>query len=953
MQMTPESWKQVKVLFESALDLAPAQQADFLRENCPDEALRQEVAKLLDNHEQAEDFLSNPVLNPRIAIPREIPETAPGDEFTSTGSGAGASSAALRLGQALGNYRILSRLGEGGMGQVWLAEQTAPLRRQVALKLIRVGMYDDSVLQRFESERQSLASMNHPSIAKVFDAGTTPDGQPYFAMEYVPGLPITQYCNRKRLTIRERLEIFIQVCEGVQHAHQKAIMHRDLKPANILVAEVDGKATPRIIDFGLAKATAAASPAKDMLTRVGAFMGTPGYMSPEQLDPSLQDIDTRTDVYSLGVVLYELLTGFLPFETKRNQRFADKFRQLQDEDPPRPSTKVQADRKSSHSKAVERGTDPKQLVSLLRGDLDWITMKALEKDRARRYGAPSELALDLGRYLRHEPITARPASTGYQLRKYVRRHRFGVAVAAAMALLLAGFGVMQALQLRRITRERDRANRITDFMVGMFKVSDPSEARGNQITAREIINKASTDIEKGLARDPETQAKMMQVMATTYQNLGLYSRAHELAKFALEVRQKYLGPDNRSTLESTAQLGWILDREGQFADAEKLEREALAREGRSLPPDDPLTLDTMVDLAQIMEDQGNYAEEEKLTREVIRIGTPRLGPDSPQISSAVSHLGNALFFEARYAEAEVEYRHDLELSRRIRGSDDPETLSDIQNLAWVVRLQGRLAEAETLFRQALADYERVLGPMHRDTATAMDGLAGVLSNENRLPEAEKLYRQSLATWVKILGPEHPDTLVSKHNLATLLLKEDHVQEAEKLFRDIVEVEVRTEGPKSLRAVNSKSRLAQALVREGHYAEAESLAREAYEIQARTLGLQHPDTLGSLRELGRALAHMHRYSEAAKLFRDAIERQHDSKQPESLYRIWYCFASVAVAANRFDEALQYLRQAITLGFTGAEHLQSEDDFKPLRRDPRFASLVSEARKRIATSTQKTD
>src|SRR4029077_17703201 len=298
-------------------------------------------------------------------------------------------------------------------------------------------------------------------------------------------------------------------------------------------------------------------------------------------------------------------------------------------------------------------------------------MKALERDRARRYGTPSELAADVKRYLRHEPVMARPASAAYQLRKYVRRHRVAVSVAAALAVLLAGFAVMQAIQLRRTTRERDRANRVTDFMVGMFKVPDPSEARGNQITAREILNKASTDIEKGLARDPGTQAQMMQVMATTFQNLGLYSRAHELAKFALEVRQKSLGPDNRSTLESKAQLGWILDREGQFADAEKLEREALAREGRTLAPDDPLTLETMVDLAQIMEDLGNYAEEEKLTREVIRIGTPRLGSDSPQISSAVSHLGNALFFEARYAEAESEYRHDLDTSSRIRGPDDP------------------------------------------------------------------------------------------------------------------------------------------------------------------------------------------------------------------------------------------------------------------------------------------
>src|SRR5215469_77035 len=532
MEMTPESWKQVKELFESALEQPSAQRPDFLREQCPDDAMRREVEKLLENYAEAGTFLSTPAMNPRVAIPREIPDTHPIGDSSSAGTGSVATSAAVRLGEALGNYRILSRLGEGGMGQVWLAEQTAPLQRRVALKLIRVGMYDDSVLERFESERQSLASMSHPSIAKVFDAGTTPDGQPYFAMEYVPGLPITEYCDKKKLTIRERLDLFVQVCEGVQHAHQKAIMHRDLKPANILVIEVDGKPTPRIIDFGLAKAAGSMSE-KNHLTQAGVFMGTPGYMSPEQANPELQDIDTRTDVYSLGVLLYELLTGFLPSDVQRgDQSLAQKLKRLREQDPPMPSTKVRSDRDRSSAKAEERGTDPRQLVSLLRGDLDWITMKALERDRARRYGTPSELATDIGHYLRHEPVTARPPSAAYQVGKYVRRHRFGVAVAAVMVVLLAGFAVMQAIQLRRTTRERDRANRITDFMVGMFKVSDPSQARGNQITAREILDKASRDIHGGLSTDPEVQAQMMSVMGGVYDTLGLYPQVESLYRDA-------------------------------------------------------------------------------------------------------------------------------------------------------------------------------------------------------------------------------------------------------------------------------------------------------------------------------------------------------------------------------------------------------------------------------------
>ena len=375
---------------------------------------------------------------------------------------------------SIGPYRLIRKLGEGGMGQVWLAEQSAPVKRQVALKIIKAGRYDDSALLRFDVERQALAIMDHPAIAKVFDAGSTPQGQPYFVMEYVPGFPITDYCDRKHLSVQERLALFIKVCEGVQHAHQKAIMHRDLKPSNILVVEVDGRPMPRIIDFGIAKAISQQGEDETLVTRAGGMVGTPGYMSPEQADPTVLDVDTRTDVYSLGVVLYELLTGVLPFDAKQWQTkpFHVMLRQLHEEDPPSPSTRISGD-STSTTAAQHRNTDPRQLASLLRGDLDWITLKALEKDRARRYGTPSELAADINRYLRNEPVVARPASTAYRTKKYIQRHKFGVAAATAMALLLIAFAVMQTIQLRRITRERDRADRVTAFMTGMFKVSNP------------------------------------------------------------------------------------------------------------------------------------------------------------------------------------------------------------------------------------------------------------------------------------------------------------------------------------------------------------------------------------------------------------------------------------------------------------------------------------------------
>jgi non-specific serine/threonine protein kinase/serine/threonine-protein kinase len=601
--MTPERWQQIRDVLEEAQELDPAQRSAFLDRAClSDQSLRQGVEVLLVSSDDARSsFLQSP------AAPDGLIANLAGI----------LSGGALQAGQIFAErFQFVHKLGEGGMGQVWLAEQTSPVRRQVALKLIKAGMHDEAVVQRFQSERQSLAIMDHPAIAKVFDAGATPQGQPYFVMEYVPGVPITEYCDQKKLKISDRLELFIQVCEGVQHAHQKAIIHRDLKPANILVVEVDGKPVPRIIDFGLAKATTSQVGGESIFTQLGHFVGTPGYMSPEQADPNVQDIDTRTDVYSLGAVLYVLLAGIQPFETRQGKQPLDELlRKLREEEPPRPSTKVGADRDTSTATAEARGIEPQQLVSLLRGDLDWITMKALEKDRTRRYGAPSELATDIQRYLNHEPVEARPASAGYRLRKYARRHRVAVGVVVGLVTLLAIFSVLQTLQLRRITRERDRANRegdranrITDFMAGMFKVSDPGEARGNTVTAREILDKASNDMGAGLAKDPQVQSQMMQVMARTYGNLGLYPRAHEMAKSALDSRLTLLGPDNPKTLESMTQMGWILEKEGHYAEAEKLERQALAGERRILGPGDPLMLETLGDLSFVVLGQHRFAE---------------------------------------------------------------------------------------------------------------------------------------------------------------------------------------------------------------------------------------------------------------------------------------------------------------------------------------------------------
>jgi eukaryotic-like serine/threonine-protein kinase len=461
--VNPARWQQLKSAFDEALQLDPSRRPGYIDKICAlDQELRKDIESLLAAHEQASDVFLN---TPAAGL----------DAFQDL------TGADPWIGKQIGPYQLVRELGSGGMGEVYLAIRAdAEFHKEVAVKLIRSGQDSAAVVSRFKIERQILASLDHPNIAKLLDGGRTSQGQPYFVMEYVPGVPITEYCDEKKLKIRERLELFIQACEGVQYAHQNAIIHRDLKPANILVAEVDGKPVPRIIDFGLAKAATATFPEHTQLTRFGHFMGTPDYMSPEQADPQVRIIDTRTDVYSLGVVLYVLLTGLLPFAANRrdNPSLDEFLRRLREEEPPRASGRVSEARDGSAAIALARGVEPRQLVKLLRGDLDWITMKALERERDRRYGSPSDLATDLRRYLNHEPVVARPASTAYQLRKFIRRHRFAAgfigmvtalsAVASGAALIAfhkqheAEFQATQALQAQSRLLTEAAAQRLKD-----------------------------------------------------------------------------------------------------------------------------------------------------------------------------------------------------------------------------------------------------------------------------------------------------------------------------------------------------------------------------------------------------------------------------------------------------------------------------------------------------------
>jgi len=938
----PEKWDQVKELFALALEKEPAERSRFLCQACSgDDRLRAEIESLLASFDGADTFL----------------EDCPAADLLAEESSAIA-------GKKIGAYRIVREIGRGGMAVVYLGERDdQSYRKQVAIKMVRPGIDTKQILHRFCNERQTLAALDHPNIVKLLDGGSTEDGLPYLVMEYVEGLPIDRYCDLHTLSIDDRLRLFRQVCSAVQYAHENLVIHRDLKPGNILIAK---GGVPRLLDFGIAKLLNPEFFQTPLVTRTNWRPMTPEYASPEQIRG--HNVTTATDVYSLGILLFELLTGNRPYRDA-GQSLLEMERLVCEVEPEKPSVVIQSTvnqrkegtpvREDKAGTAItpewvssQRGLQPAELQRRLRGDLDTITMKAIEKDPSRRYATASELSADIGRYLSHEPVLARPASATYRTRKYIRRHPVGVTVAAGVVLLLAGFAGMQFFQLRRITRERDRANRVTEFMEGMFKISDPSEARGNSITAREVLDRESKDIDSGLSQDPELQAQMMHVMGDVYKDLGLFPRAQLLYERSADIRRRTLGPENAETLRSIDDLAWILNQEGHAAEAEKLQRQTVEVRRRVFGTHNLDTLKSMNHLAWTLDREGNYTEAEHLEREALDIRRRVLKiVDDRETAAAMNNLAATLGHEGHYSEAEKLKRETLEIRRRVLGPEHQETLTAMNNLAFTLQQEGRYPEAEALQRETLDLQRRILGPEHPDTLRSINNLAETLVRENQFAEAEHLQREALGIKQRVLGPEHQDTLWAMNGLAWTLQKEGHFSDSEKLFQQTLEIRRRILGPEHPNTLATMESLAATLDKAGRYCEAEKLSRQTVDMMRRVLGPEHPFSLQAADELAHILDGEGRYDEAEKLARQTLETQRrvlGRDHPDAAGTA-YDLACVLAHTARSDEAIPLLRESVDHGLDAAADraMATDPDLKPLRKDPRFAALVVYAQQRAAS------
>lgn len=808
-------------------------------------------------------------------------------------------------------YRIVSSLGEGGFGEVFEAEQEEPIQRRVALKLIIPGMNTREVIARFGAERQALAMMEHPNIARVFDAGATASGRPYFVMELVAGAAITDYFREQRLTLPERLALFEQLCHAVQHAHTKGVIHRDLKPSNVLVS----KTSLKVIDFGLAKAISGRLTAQSLHTEQHRLLGTPMYMSPEQARGSA-DIDTRTDVYSLGAILYEILTGTAPFALAmpKDATESEVQRTICEIEPERPSARLTSSQETLASAAHDCRIDAKQLRATVRGELDWIVMKALDAERARRYETVDNLAADVRRYLDGHAIAAAPPSRRYRVGKFIRRHSLSVvaslAVAASLVLGAAGFAWQASIAKNRAAELEQVAN----FQAAMLEQIDPA-LLGNELTknvqeslaknladrnvsadelaqrtaqfqslwqsvnatdsARELISKAILEpgvraIDKQFGGQPLVQARLRLTLAERYLELGLFDRALPLAEKALEVRQALLGNANIETLRAQTTLCNLIASQGKLKEAESHCKIALEILQNSSGATDLDRVDSLTNAAGREYQVGNVTEALPLASKALDMSRRALGDDTATTIGAINLLGSIHHAVGDLGKAEPLFREALERSSRVLGPEHSGTLMAYNNLGTLLDAQGKSAEAEDVYQKSLVLHRKTRGEDNPDTLYAINNLAQVLYSQGKLADAEKYWRFALEKRRQLLGENHPETAMSIGDMAALLLAKEDYPGALALAVEAHTKYIVVLGGEHPLVVNAKAKMSAALRLLGRLDEANVYASAAVALSIRIFDPMHPAVLLSKAELAAVRVAQHRYQEAVQLLAEIAD-----------------------------------------------------------------------------------
>ncbi|MGO9468406.1 MAG: tetratricopeptide repeat protein [Isosphaeraceae bacterium] len=869
--------KRIQTAFLTAVGHGDAEGRQIVleRECAGDADLRLTVEALLRAHDEPDTLLVHGPAPPGGARPAE------------TAIGSAPPAITERAGSRIGPYKLLQKLGDGGMGTVYMAEQETPVRRQVALKIIKPGMDSDLVVARFEAERQALALMDHENIARVFDAGTTDTGRPFFVMELVHGVPITDYCDQSRLTPPARLELFVSVCHAIQHAHQEGIIHRDIKPSNVLVTLYDGKPVPKVIDFGIAKAIEQRLIERTMFMQFGSIVGTPEYMSPEQAGLSALGVDTRSDIYSLGVVLYELLTGTTPLEHEKliGAAYDEIIRRIRDEEPPMPSTRVSSLKSTLHGVSAHRRTEPQRLPRIYRGELDWIVMKALEKDRTRRYDTAGGFARDIQRYLAGDAVDASPPSATYRLRKFARKHRAAlVGVMAFAALLFLGAVLssweairatqaersavalaLRATQAKRHARlERDRAmaaeaqakaeeekahrsaaeaRSVLDFfdnrVLAAARPQGQEGGLGKDVTIRQAIDAAVARIAGAFPDQPAVEASIRAELRLTYHYLGEPALAIRQLERALELRAAKLGPDDPDTLTSQNNLASGYKAAGQWDRAIALFERTLAARRARLGPDHPDTLASQNNLALAYRDGGRWDQAIRLFEQTLAAQTARLGADHPFTLLTQSNLAPAYVAAGQTDRAIALLERTLKLRRARLGGDHPSTFSTQNNLALAYQAAGRLDRSITLFEQTLASLQVKLGKDHPRTLITEHDLALAYQEQGNLTQAESMLRDVAAGRARSLGAHNPVVAQSLIALGDNLLKERKWADAEPVLRQGLAI-LEAQRPDDWSRFSAQGLIGASLLGQKKYNEAEPLLLSSYDgVKARAARIPAP------------------------------------------------------------------------------------------------------------------